>query len=45
MKMLQHILRDDLRLGLSNFLKKYAYSNAETKDLWAELSNATSMVS
>ncbi|CAL1297547.1 unnamed protein product [Larinioides sclopetarius] len=43
MKMLQHIMKDDFRKGLSNYLKKYAYKNAETKDLWAELDQATSL--
>ncbi|GFW97489.1 glutamyl aminopeptidase [Trichonephila clavipes] len=43
MKMLHHIMKDDFRKGLSNYLKKYAYRNAETKDLWAELDNATQL--
>ncbi|GFS49299.1 endoplasmic reticulum aminopeptidase 2, partial [Nephila pilipes] len=43
MKMLQHIMKDDFRKGLSNYLKKYAYRNAETKDLWSELDNATDL--
>ncbi|KFM79213.1 Leucyl-cystinyl aminopeptidase, partial [Stegodyphus mimosarum] len=43
LKMLQYTLKDDFRLGLSNYLKKYAYKNAETKDLWVELSNASKM--
>ncbi|GIY10547.1 glutamyl aminopeptidase [Caerostris extrusa] len=29
--------------GLSNYLKKYAYRNARTSDLWSELDNASTM--
>ncbi|XP_054706486.1 uncharacterized protein LOC129216302 [Uloborus diversus] len=43
LKMLQYTLKDDFRKGLSNYLKKYAFKNAETKDLWEELSNASRM--
>ncbi|GIX90473.1 hypothetical protein CDAR_74672 [Caerostris darwini] len=43
LKMLQHTLKDDFRKGLSNYLKKYAFKNAETEDLWRELSEASTM--
>ncbi|KAF8765157.1 Glutamyl aminopeptidase like protein [Argiope bruennichi] len=41
LKMLQYTLKDDFRKGLSNYLKRYAYRNAETEDLWRELSEAS----
>ncbi|GFS55864.1 glutamyl aminopeptidase [Nephila pilipes] len=41
LKMLQHVLKEDFRKGLSNYLRKYAFSNAETNDLWRELSEAS----
>nr|XP_042907730.1 uncharacterized protein LOC107439767 isoform X3 [Parasteatoda tepidariorum] len=42
MKMLQHTLKDDFRKGLTSFLKKYAFKNADTNDLWEELMNTSS---
>ena len=32
---------DDFRRGISNFLKAYKYSNAQTRDLWLELEKAS----
>lgn len=33
---------DDFRKGMSLYLKRYSYANAETKDLWAALEEASS---
>ena len=33
--------RDVLHVGLKNYLVQYKYGNAETKDLWDELSKAS----
>ena len=33
---------DDFRQGISNFLKAYKYSNAQTRDLWLELEKTSS---
>ena len=33
---------DDFRRGISNFLKAYKYSNAQTRDLWLELERVSS---
>ncbi len=33
LKMLQYTIKDDFMKGISNYLKKYAYKNAETKDM------------
>ncbi|KAG8184338.1 hypothetical protein JTE90_005356 [Oedothorax gibbosus] len=41
--MLQHILKTDFQKGISAYLNKYAYKNADEKDLWTELTNATSL--
>ena len=44
--MLQNFLDTDadvLRVGLSNYLHQYQYSNARTDDLWRALSNVSNI--
>ena len=37
--MIENFMTEDkLKLGVSNYLKKFEYSNAETQDLWQSLS-------
>lgn len=38
--MLEDFMGDSFQAGINAFLKKYAYANAVTKDLWTELTLA-----
>lgn len=41
-RMLEGMLGEEVfRVGLSAYLKRFAFNNAETDDLWAELQTAT----
>jgi len=40
--MLEGMLGEEVfRVGVSAYLKRFAFSNAETDDLWSELQTAT----
>jgi len=40
--MLEGMLGDEVfRIGVSTYLKRFEFNNAETDDLWAELQTAT----
>ncbi|XP_076317960.1 uncharacterized protein LOC143229476 isoform X3 [Tachypleus tridentatus] len=43
LRMLEFLMgEEDFRVGVSTYLKKYAYSNADTEDLWRELTMVSS---
>ncbi|GFX11184.1 glutamyl aminopeptidase [Trichonephila clavipes] len=41
LRMLEYYMGEDFRKGVSTYLKKYAFKNTETEDLWNELSIAS----
>ncbi len=44
LRMIEHFLTEEVfEKGLSNYLKKFSYSNAETKDLWESLADVSGL--